>query len=426
MYLSVSDLVSKLSEKVKGEVQFFGEATNVHIHVQSGHLYLDLRDSKSIIKCVFFSAALSDFAPKNGQVCEVSGKVTVYALRGQMQVVLTKGSVIDKRGSQQQMRDKLLGRLSEAGILKRTRRQLPVIPQNIVIITSIGSAAHADISAGIAARWPGIRATTIDCRVQGREAPAAVVRAIQQGVSMQADVIICARGGGSHEDLEVFDHEDVVIEAANTPCPIVSAIGHQSDNVVLDAVADVVAKTPTAAIEIVVPMRQALLERLRHLGHNMIAAANARLTVITRDLARTAEALKQAPQIGVACQRQLLQKSNHVSLCRGGVGRHKGRLKLLRASFRSYGCITSNKTTLRNRALNIRGFLAFKMREEKRRLEGISLTLDAIDPQRTLSRGFIVATAVDGTHVVSSQQASNMESLSLQFFDGKVKVYTRI
>jgi len=231
-----------------------GEVSNFTLHT-SGHCYLSLKDSGSVISCVIFkhAAAKFPFQIENGMSIICSGRIGVYGKRGQYQLYIDRAEPKGV-GALQIAFEQLKAQLHKEGLFEKGHKKpIPVFPETIGIVTSPTGAAVQDILNVIDRRFKGIHLIVFPVRVQGPGAYKEIIEAIQQfNRSRNVDVIILARGGGSLEDLWAFNEESVARAIYNSDIPVISAIGHEIDYTISDFVADLRAPTPSAAAELVV------------------------------------------------------------------------------------------------------------------------------------------------------------------------------
>lgn len=254
--LSVDELTNMVKNKVNSiqNVNVRGEIGKIS-KPNSGHIYFDLMSQQSKINCVVWKN--SNLIPESGEAEVLIRHIDFYPPFGKCQAIISNIVNIDIEAQISAQRQALIAKLETEGILKRHRLKIPEIVQHICIITSDGSAACHDMMEGIQARWPGLKTTLIHTMVQGNQAIEYIERAFEKLHTLsQVDVVVCGRGGGSDTDLAIFDHERVVRRFINFNIPVISAIGHESDISICDMVADVRAKTPTAAIEIAIPLKK--------------------------------------------------------------------------------------------------------------------------------------------------------------------------
>jgi exodeoxyribonuclease VII large subunit len=265
----VSDLtreIKRILESGFHPLWVSGEISNLSAH-PSGHRYFVLKDGSSQLKAVLFKGDASSlgFVPQEGDECIAYGQVTVYEPRGEYQIRV-RHMMQDGTGSMRMQFERLKKKLLEEGLFEESRkRPLPRLARNLAIITSLSGAALQDFLSILERRsWNG-SVFIFNSQVQGKDAPASLVRAFEEALSFPGiDLIVLARGGGSIEDLWAFNDESLVRRVADSPIPTISAIGHQTDFVLTDFSADFRAETPSAAAEWIssehVRMRELLVE----------------------------------------------------------------------------------------------------------------------------------------------------------------------
>lgn len=249
-----------------------GEITNFKKQYSSGHCYFTLRDENSTVKCVMFSrsARLLDFAPEDGMMVLAYGSATIYERDGAFQYYVDYMRPYGI-GAAQKAFDQLKAKLEKEGMFDPSHKKpLPAMPSCIGVVTSATGAALQDIKNVLSRRWPSALLLLAPVNVQGLEAEAQIVKGIQTlGKDKRTDVIIVARGGGSREDLWVFNSEKIARAAFACKKPLVSAVGHEIDYSILDYVADLRAPTPSAAAELCVPDRKELLQKICKIQQNI-------------------------------------------------------------------------------------------------------------------------------------------------------------
>ncbi len=270
--LSVSALnaqIKSLLEATFVEVFFQGEISNFTLHKASGHLYFSLKDSQSSIRCVMFkgNAKSLRFSPENGAQVIIKGALSVYAPRGDYQVICH--SLIESgSGSLSAQYEALKKRLESKGYFAQNRKKpLPTFPKKIALLTSLSGAALQDMKRVASTRWSLTKLVALDTLTQGTQAGGHIARNIAYvdsffGTDNAFDIIVIGRGGGSMEDLQGFNEEIVAEAIFNARTPVVSAVGHEIDFVISDFVADLRAPTPSACMEMILPDRQEWLLRL--------------------------------------------------------------------------------------------------------------------------------------------------------------------
>ena len=233
-----------------------GEVSNFTRHYKSGHCYFTLKDENAAIKCVMFrdKARLLGFAPENGMLVLAYGRATLYERDGAFQLYCDYMRPFGA-GAAQMAFDALKKKLSAEGLFDADhKRPLPPMPQCIGLVTSKTGAALQDVIHIITRRWPMVKLLLAPVSVQGLEAEKSIVDGIRRlDADPRPDIILITRGGGSKEDLWVFNSERIARAAYACKKPIVSAVGHEIDTTILDYVADLRAPTPSTAAELCVP-----------------------------------------------------------------------------------------------------------------------------------------------------------------------------
>lgn len=284
----VNELIKAILDDVPllGDICIRGELSNYKMY-PSGHHYFTLKDEQSAIRCVMFrgQAMRLRFRPENGMKVLALGRVTVFPRDGAYQLYcneLSPDGVGDLHVAFEQLKEKLW----KEGLFDESHKKpLPAYPQSIAIITSSAGAAVHDMIRILRRRYPLAKVKLLPVRVQGAEAPPEIVGAIRYANRYKvADLIITGRGGGSMEDLWVFNDERVARAIYDSEIPVISAVGHEPDVTIADFVADVRAATPSHAAEIAVPDQGELLEKLQSARLHMARAQGKRLELLRRRL----------------------------------------------------------------------------------------------------------------------------------------------
>ena len=247
--------------------RFLVEATVSRPQLKKGHLWLTLTDGEASISAVAWASQLRQlrYRPEDGDGVTVVGKLNFWAARASLNV-----QVLDIRPSLSTVLrqfELVRRRLEEAGLLDITRRRaLPRQPRTLAVLTSVPSSALADMLRTASERWPMTRLLVVPIPVQGSVAARireVLGRLAEEASALGLDALVLARGGGSREDLAVFDDEDLCRDLAAFPVPVVTGLGHEDDLTVADLVADHRAATPTAAIVALLPDRHVALRELQ-------------------------------------------------------------------------------------------------------------------------------------------------------------------
>ncbi|MDD5488218.1 MAG: exodeoxyribonuclease VII large subunit [Candidatus Omnitrophica bacterium] len=276
-------------------VWVMGEISNFSVS-SAGHTYFSVKDENSLINSVMFKGGAQKlrFTPKDGTQVICSGRVSVYDKRGQYQLYV---ETMEPQGigALQKAFEELKKKLNEEGLFEESRkRKIPVLPLHIGMITSLTGAALKDMLNVASRRFGGIRITIRPVLVQGDKAKEDIVSAIselngyndvlEKSGEAPIDVLILARGGGSLEDLWAFNEECVARAICASDIPVVSGVGHEVDYTIADFVADMRAPTPSAAAELVVPMKQELMDLLEGAEERITSAIKRNVMFYQRSL----------------------------------------------------------------------------------------------------------------------------------------------
>jgi exodeoxyribonuclease VII large subunit len=260
----ITALIKEILEDSFPSVIIEGEISNCRPS-STGHLYFTLKDETSAISAVMFKgkSRYLAFSPKDGDKVRATGSVSVYEARGTYQIIVDMMEIAGA-GDILRILEERKQRLAAEGLFDSAKkRPIPEYPERVAVITSPTGAAVHDILQIIGRRNSSINVTILPAAVQGAEAASALVRQIETANRYaMADVIIIGRGGGSLEDLLPFSDEAVVRAVATSKIPVISAVGHEVDWSLCDLAADLRAPTPSAAAELVSPLKDDLVARV--------------------------------------------------------------------------------------------------------------------------------------------------------------------
>lgn len=386
--LSVSQINFYIKSIIEndGSLQFVlvtGEISNLTVHQRSGHIYLSLKDSNSVISAVMFAgnARRLKFRLENGMKVICRGRISVYEPSGRYQLYI-EDMQPDGVGALTLAFEQLKKSLAQKGLFDNAHKKpLPKFPKTIGVITSPTGAAVQDITNIIRRRFPSADIVLAPVLVQGESAPEQLVRAVNKfSASKIADVVIIGRGGGSAEDLWAFNDEQLAYAVYNCETPIISGVGHETDFTVCDFVADVRASTPSAAAELAVPDRQDLMsyyfkqkQYISAMLDRKIKTAQLRLENQQRRMSASSPKLK-AEQL----EKQLSAKSE----------------KLTR-------------------------FMNIYISDKENKLIAAKGKLDGLNPLNVLNRGYAIAEK-DEKIITSSKQLKNGDDFTVILSDGKI------
>lgn len=268
-YLTVTALTRYLKYKFDSDanlrkVYIKGEISNFKAH-STGHLYFSIKDENSIIKAIMFAsnAKKLKFTPEEGMKVLALGSVSVYEGTGNYQIYI-EDLTCDGVGNLYIEFEKLKAKLSKEGLFdQKYKKAIPAYPSKIGIVTASTGAAIRDILSTIKRRYPLAETYLFPALVQGDGAHTSIVKKIEEANNYDLDTLIVGRGGGSFEDMNCFNSEDVARAIFASRIPVISAVGHEVDFTIADFVADLRAPTPTGAAEMAVPNITDLKHRIK-------------------------------------------------------------------------------------------------------------------------------------------------------------------
>ena len=408
------ETVTQLAARMKGALESLGEKIRVRGEVSNftdkNHWYFSLKDNEAVIGCAMWQSdvARAKFRPKEGDDVIATGSLSFYPKQGRAQFYIRKLERVGQ-GSLQERFDALCRELRELGYFDDARKlPLPAFPRRIAVITSATGAAIHDCLRTAALRMPAVGITVVDVRVQGDGAAGEIARAIRAvdsaALQLGIDAMVVTRGGGSIEDLWAFN-ERVVADAvlARRHCPIVAAIGHESDTTVAELVADRRASTPTQAITLLVPHRDDLTEQLVQLGDRL--ASTLRRGVLSRRelLVRIGRAsFLRSPMAMVDERRRLLTPLGEglrralISRLRQERSRVADLARLLESA-RPAARAGAAREGLAQRRRRLDMALTRLVDRAVARVRATERQLEAVAPARVLARGYSYTLARDGT-----------------------------
>lgn len=376
----INRLVRELLEQSFPSFWISGEISNF-ISASSGHWYFSLKDDEAQVRCTMFKNKnmAADWTPKNGEKIEAKCFIGLYEARGEYQLNI---DLIRHAGAGllseafNQLKEKLL----KEGLFETSRKKLmPQFPRSIGVITSPSGAAIEDILTTLKRRSPHIPIFIYPSLVQGKEAPLAIVKAIETAnIRMECDVLILARGGGSIEDLWAFNEEIVARAIVASKIPTITGVGHETDTTIADFVSDLRAPTPTGAAELV--------------------------TSHTVELVKTIQAYKnQLNKVMAGVIRELMQKIDYL----------EKRLISPRQQ------IQRQKEQIHQYIQRINQSMKNAMIQYRLEVDKLKLNLDHLSPHAVLSRGYSIITNVDGQIVNNVNQLKLDDKIRIQLNHGQ-------
>lgn len=359
-----------------------GELSN-YINHSSGHMYFTIKDDSGSIKCVMFRsrAGRVRFSPSNGQRVIVMGYISLYEKGGQYQLYVQE-MVEDGIGDLYEKYEKLKKKLTEEGLFADERkRSLPFFPKKVGIVTSPTGAAIRDIITVIKRRMPSTEIILVPALVQGTGAAESIVQALNKIIEFAPEVIITGRGGGSIEDLWPFNEEIVVRKISQSPVPVISAVGHETDFTLSDFTADVRAATPSMAAELAVPNKKDLEDMLwqkeRRLSKSIDTVLNTKKKMLDEILKR---------KIFISPERMWENKNLQLEYLR---------------------------EKLVHRQLNL-------LKEKNSQLETAGGRIDLLSPLKILSRGYSLTFNENGDLIKTASSVKENEKIKVKLHEGNI------
>jgi exodeoxyribonuclease VII large subunit len=405
--LTVSELSGALKRTIEnafGQVRVRGEISGFKRHA-SGHCYFTLKDENACIDAVIWrtNAGALAFRPEDGAEVIATGKLTTYPGRSKYQIVVDRMELAGE-GALLALLEKRRKALAAEGLFAAERkRKLPFLPRVIGVVTSPTGAVIRDILHRLEDRCP-TRVILWPVPVQGEGASSKIAAAIRgfPALEPRPDLLIVARGGGAIEDLWPFNEEEVVRAAAESPIPLISAVGHETDTTLIDHAADLRAPTPTAAAEIAVPVRSELFTQLGQLQHRAQECLSRRversrerfdLTVCRwpEPQAIFAPVVQRVDELGERLPRSLAARAGHA---RADLNLVAGRLR--------------------------RDLIDQRIARLSERLSAAWKMAELAHPERPLSKGYVRVTSRDGQTLTHAADARAAQRLTLHFGDGAV------
>ena len=382
---------------VQGEISGFSRAA-------SGHCYFSLKDDDGQIRCAMFrrASALLDFGPRDGQRVELRGRLGVYEARGELQLIVESMRQAGQ-GTLFEQFLKLKAKLEAEGLFNADRkRDVPLMPMAIGVVTSLGAAALHDVVTALQRRVPHIPVLIYPASVQGAQAAGELRDALLKAYKRrEVDVLLLVRGGGAMEDLWAFNDEALARTIVGSPIPIICGVGHETDFTIADFCADVRAPTPTAAAELCAQPQAvwlgvlaAMTTRLQNGVDRHVEASSQRLDIAASRFSRPSHFVTRQQA------RLTLHQQNFQHAQRTIVNHLQNRLGVMQTSF--------SQAVVRSTA------------QSKDRLGKASMRLELLSPQLVLQRGYAWLASTEGRAVTRVIQTHTGQALRATLMDGQV------
>ena len=388
--------------RIKGEI-FGGKRAD------SGHWYLSLKDENAVLSAVIWKGVASrlTFKPEDGLEVIATGKITTFAGKSSYQLVI-ESLEISGTGALLKLLEERKKKFAAEGLFDPAHKQkIPFLPDTIGVITSASGAVIRDIIHRVTDRFPS-HILLWPAPVQGEGAAEKIAAAIEgmnklplNGIIKRPDVLIVARGGGSLEDLWPFNEEIVIRAVYNSKIPLISAVGHETDTMLIDYVSDMRAPTPTGAAEFAIPVKAELQARILTIQSRMLSSIthylNERKNILT-GLGR-----------GIPNLSQILQESRQ---------KMDDRVERLQLSFKN---LLSNKHNQIERISLRPYYIKNIIDKQSESLKNLTLRMESVSIDSVLARGFAWIKNAKGRTVYNLEQAKQSPTLEINFIDGKIK-----
>ena len=432
--ISVSELnrsAKYLLEKNFNNVSVIGEISNLS-RPSSGHIYFTLKDEDGAIRCAMFKNRNINlnFKPQDGDQCLLKGQVSIYAARGDYQLIVSNIQPAGSGNLMQKFED-LKNKLEAEGLFDpKNKLQVPASPKHICVVTSSSTAAFQDIISTIKRRAPSSKLSISETSVQGDSAHISIINALNRIMKFnernknKIDVVVLARGGGSIEDLWCFNNEELAREIHTFPIPTISGVGHEIDFTICDFVSDLRVPTPTASAEVVTEFNFNLIDKLNDLKIDIHKA----VLNFTENLNQKIQLLKSKLKSPKASLREKTQKLDNIEI-----------------QFQKYQqMILSNKKTIindLNSELNLKNpiiklnnitnkvdalseklnfMLSQKLDNKKNNLDKLHKSINILSPLSILDRGYSIILNEKGSAIKSSNDVNKGENLKARLSKGTI------
>lgn len=401
--LSVSEFISLVKMHLQtaiGWVTVQGEISKFQIS-QNKYVWFNLKDESAVVKCFMMRHKLH-LPLEDGMEIKATGYPNIFPKRGDFVLTVEQLEPVGE-GALQRAFELLKRQLEKEGLFANERkRRIPRFPENVGIVSSPDADAYHDVIRILQDRWCGLYITLTPTSVQGTEAVDQIVGAIKyQNQVIKPDVIILTRGGGSLEDLQAFNSEDVARAIFGSAIPVVCGVGHERDVTIADLVADVRASTPSNAAERVVPNRRDILFQLNTLARNMETTVINKIGEHQRAVTDSVHRIESVFHYKIKQWRDLMatfQKNFWL------FNQHLGHLK--------------KDVTERVKSLGLS--IQTSMLQAREKLAHASSLLQSYSPEKVLARGYSITLSADGKPVTSTDQVALNDTITTRLKDGQL------
>ena len=415
-------------------ISVIGEISNL-ARPSSGHIYFTLKDEDGAIRCAMFKNQnlKLNFSPDNGDKCVLKGQVSLYAPRGDYQLIV-KSIKPAGEGNLMQQFEALKKKLDSEGLFNRDKKVgIPESPKHIGIITSLSTAAFQDIISTVNRRAPSTKILVSEATVQGDNAHVSILKAMERIIdfnkkneSNPVDLVVFARGGGSIEDLWCFNNEELAREIFNFPIPTISGVGHEIDFTICDFVSDIRVPTPTAAAELITEFNFQLQDRFSeielNLERNILQKIENLKLRIDNKKAKLKNPLTKLREISQSIDNIDLRLHQNQKLI---IANYKNAINLLSKGINSFSpekkLIDLNKQVVVFSDV-LKKIISTKFKFFNNQLIELNKNVDMLNPLSILDRGYAIVTNDSGKAIKSSKEVSRGELLKARLSKGTLEV----
>ena len=420
-----------LLEKNFNNVSVIGEISNLS-RPSSGHIYFTLKDEDGAIRCAMFKNRNINlnFRPQDGDQCLLKGQVSIYAARGDYQLIVSNIQPAGSGNLMQKFED-LKKKLEAEGLFDpKNKLQVPASPKHICVVTSASTAAFQDIISTIRRRAPSSQVSISETSVQGDNAHISIINALNRIMKFnernknKIDVVVLTRGGGSIEDLWCFNNEELAREIHAFPIPTISGVGHEIDFTICDFVSDLRVPTPTASAEVVTEFNFNLVDRLNDLKIDIHKA----VLNFTENLNQKLQLLKSKLKSPKASLREKTQKLDNIEILfqkyqQMILSNKKSIINDLNSELNLKNPITklnniTNKVDALSEKLNF--MLSQKLDNKKNNLDKLHKSIKILSPLSILDRGYSIILNEKGSAIKSSNDVNKGDNLKARLSKGTI------
>ena len=423
-----------LLENNFSNISVVGEISNLS-RPSSGHIYFTLKDEDGAIRCAMFKNQniKLNFSPENGDQCVLKGQVSIYAPRGDYQLIVRN---IEPAGAGNLMQkfEALKNKLELEGLFDPDKKlSIPSSPKHIAIVTSSSTAAFQDIISTVQRRSPSSQISLSEAIVQGDNAHVSIINALNRIVLFneinpenKIDVVILSRGGGSIEDLWCFNNEDLAREIFSFPIPTISGVGHEIDFTICDFVSDIRVPTPTASAELVTEFNFRLQDKINEFKSNIYKNIKRLFTDLNQKIEMNQSKLKSPlallreknqnlDNLDLRIQQQqefiLSKKRNRIEKIASEINYNNPLAKLN---------LISNKLNLLLK--NLKRSTKEKLNKNHNTLDKLLKNIEILSPLAILDRGYAIVLNDKGKAIKSSKEVSKGDLLDTRLSKGIISV----